>query len=75
MKFKGLRFGLNSHLHYECCKELGFDLEPRFNEKGQRVQMCKGMPESWFDKPLGELLGTKLVKKVKEGKRIDSVSR
>lgn len=67
-----MKAACRSHLHYECCKELGFELEPKFNKKGQRIRMCKSMPDSWFDRPLADLLRTKLVKKVKEGKRIEN---
>lgn len=52
------------HLHRECCRELGFNTEPKFNNKDQRVRICKAMPDSEFDKPFVTLLEAEMIEKV-----------
>ncbi len=52
------------HLHRECCQELGFSIVPLFNCKGQRIRICKDMPDSKFDKPFETLLKAEMIEKV-----------
>lgn len=52
------------HLHRECCRELGFSIVPLFNCNGQRIRICKDIPDLKFDKPFKDLLKTKMIEKV-----------
>ena len=58
------------HLHRECCRELGFSVEPKYNEKNDRVRICKDMPDNRFDVPFQELLNEGFVQKVPTEKSV-----
>ena len=53
------------HLHRECCRELDYSLEPKFNQKGQRVRICKDVTDSTFDIPLKELFNSGIINKTR----------
>jgi hypothetical protein len=42
-------------LNRQCCIELGYDAIPEYNDKGQRIRICRKMPDNHFDRPLNEL--------------------
>lgn len=55
------------HLHRECCLELGLSIEPKINEKNQRIRICKDLPDNKFDNTFNELLSEKIIQKINTG--------
>jgi len=58
------------HLHRECCTELGLSISPLYNEKNQRIRICKDLPDNEFDIPFQELQNEGLVQKVPTEKNV-----
>jgi len=56
------------HLHRECCVALGLSIEPLYNEKNQRIRICKALPDNQFDTPFNKLIGEGIVEKLMEAK-------
>ena len=53
------------HLHREVCQELGLSVVPEVNpNSGNRTRVCKGIPDSRFDKPFNELRDDGLIRKI-----------
>jgi hypothetical protein len=60
-------------LHHECCRQLGYDTKPLYNDNGNLSRTCEGMTDHTFDAPLKELLVSKKVKRYR-GNREDGQS-
>jgi cyanate lyase len=58
------------HLHRECCVALGLSVESQYNEKNQRIRICKELPDNQFDRPFEQLLREGLVQKVPTEKSV-----
>jgi hypothetical protein len=56
------------HLHRECCAALGLSIEPLYNEKNQRIRICKDLPDNQFDTPFSKLIDEGIVEKLIEAK-------
>jgi hypothetical protein len=60
-------------LHLECCRQLGYDTKPLYNDNGNLSRTCEGMTDYTFDGPLRELLEYRKVKRYR-GNREDGRS-
>jgi len=56
------------HIHRECCIALGLSIEPLYNEKNQRIRICKDLSDHQFNKQFDKLINDGFVQKVIEAK-------